>query len=142
MRHLKLILIAFAVSSLSCYLNAQNKMTQTENAKYFASKFDEYKMYIQGAGMATIPGASISIDNSLAIEYAYNSEGEKRKGSMILTFAEKAKRFEGHWKTKADNGNVYNGTLYFLFKENGEAGGHYKYAGSDYKITIFVPTKK
>ncbi len=67
---------------------------------------------------------------------------KKRKGSMTLTFVEKAKRFEGHWETKADNGNVYNGTLYFVFRETGEATGYYKFAGSDYKITIFVTTIK
>ena len=142
MRNLKLMLIIFATSLFSSNSNAQNKMTQTENAKQFVSKFTEFKMDIQGAGMATIPSATISKDNSLLIDYAYNSEGEKRKGSMKLDFVEKSKRFEGHWETKADNGNVYNGTLYFVFKEIGEAEGYYKYAGSDYKITIFVPTKK
>lgn len=57
-----------------------------------------------------------------------------------MTLTSKGKnRFEGHWKTIADNGNVYQGDLYFVFKENGEADGHYKYMGSNYKITIFIP---
>ena len=142
MRNLKLILTIFATSLLSCNSNAQNKMTQTENVKYFVAEFAEFNMDIQGAGMASIPNATISKDNSLVIDYAYNSEGEKRKGSMKLDFIEKSKRFEGHWKTNADNGNVYSGTLYFVFKENGAADGYYKYAGSDYKITIFIPAKK
>ena len=117
-------------------------MNQIENAKYFVAKFAKFKMDIQGAGIAIVPGATISKDNSLVIDYAYNSEGEKRKGSMKLDFIEKSKRFEGHWETNADNGNVYSGTLYFVFKENGAADGYYKYAGSDYKITIVIPAKK
>jgi hypothetical protein len=137
-----LILIILATALFCCNSNAQNKMTQTENINQFVSKFANFKMDIQGAGMAIIPTASITKDNVLNIDYAYNSEGEKRKGSMTLTFNEKAKRYEGNWKTNADNGNVYSGSLYFVFKENGEADGYYKYAGSDYKITIFVPTKK
>ena len=142
MRNLKLFLTFFATYILGCNSNAQNKMTQTENAKYFVLKFAKFKMDIQGAGIATVPSVTISRGNLLIIDYAYNSEGEKRKGSMKLDFVEKSKRFEGHWETKADNGNVYNGTLYFVFKESGEADGYYKYAGSDYKITIFVATNK
>lgn len=141
MKNLNLLLTVFAISLFGCNSNAQKKMTQVENVKYFASKFADFKMDIQGAGLASIPKATILDNGELYIEYAYHSEGENRKGKMTLT--EKAmNRFEGNWKTIADNGNVYQGTLYFDFKTNGEANGYYKFAGSDYKITIFVPVKK
>jgi hypothetical protein len=126
----------------SCNTNAQSKMTQTENVKHFVDNFATYKMDIKGAGLATLPKASLSKENDLSINYAYHSEGESRQGAMTLTFNEKTKRFEGNWQTNADNGNVYSGSLYFVFKENGEADGYYKYAGSDYMITIFIPKKK
>lgn len=141
MKKLKLLLTVFAISLISCNSNAQKKMTQIENAKYFVSKFADFKMNIQGAGMATMPQATISEKGELYLEYAYYSEGENRKGKMTLTENDNH-RFEGNWKTTADNGNVYQGTLYFDFKQNGEANGYYKFAGSDYIITIFIPTRK
>jgi hypothetical protein len=142
MRALKIILLIIATGLFSCNSNAQSKMTQTEYAKHFVDNFATYKMDIKGAGLATLPKASLSKENALSINYAYHSEGENRQGAMTLTFNEKTKRFEGNWKTNADNGNVYSGSLYFVFKENGEADGYYKYAGSDYMITIFIPKKK
>ena len=141
MKSIKLLLTVLAISVLSCNSNAQNKMVQTENVKYFVSKFANFKMDIQGAGMATIPKATLSDKEELYIEYAYHSEGENRKGKMTLLINDSKEKFVGNWKTIADNGNVYQGSLYFVFKQNGEADGYYKYAGSDYKITIFIPKK-
>jgi hypothetical protein len=92
-------------------------------------------MDIEAAGLASIPKASLSPTNELYIEYRYTSGDENRNGKMTLV-PTKDDRFEGHWKTDADNGNSYSGPLHFVFKENGEAEGVYKYAGSDYKITI------
>lgn len=64
-----------------------------------------------------------------------------RKGKMTLTLNPESNRMEGNWQTNADNGNVYKGTLFFIFNENGEANGKYRFANSDYKITIFKVSK-
>lgn len=117
MKNLNLIIIIIAASLFSCNTNAQYKMIQTENVKHFFSNFAKYKMDIQGAGIATIPNSRISNVNSLVIDYAYDSEGEKRTGNMTLTYIETTKQFEGKWKSEADNGNVYIGTLYFVLKQ-------------------------
>lgn len=124
-------------------MEIKNDKVQIENVsvKLFVDSFTTFKMDIQGAGMASIQKATLSDKGELYIEYAYHSEGENRNGKTTLT-EKSMNRFEGNWKTIADNGNVYQGTLYFDFKENGEANGYYKFAGSEYKITIFVPTKK
>jgi hypothetical protein len=141
MKYFFAILATISFLFNSCDTNAQKKMSQVENVKIFINKFADFKMDIQGAGIATIPKATLSKTNELYIEYAYFSEGENRTGKMTLT--ENANhRFIGNWKTTADNGNVYQGTLYFDFEEDGEAQGYYKFAGSDYKIRIFIPTKK
>lgn len=102
----------------------------------FVSNYSQFNMDIQSAGIATIPTASFE-NNTLKIEYAYFSEGENRKGKMTLIFNPETNRFEGSWQTNADNGNVYKGSLYFVFDENGEANGEYQFAKSNYKITIF-----
>lgn len=140
---MKILSVTIAILSLifgSCHTNAQQKINKMENVQLFVSRFHQYRMDIEGAGLATIPNATITDRSDLYIEYAYFSDGENRKGKMTLT--ERANhRYEGTWKTIADNGNVYEGTLYFTFKENGEAAGRYTFAGSDYKIRIFIPAK-
>ena len=117
-------------------LNSTDKL----NVQPFIGKYSQFKMDIQAAGIATIPAATFDND-VLIIEYAYFSEGENRKGKMTLTFNSDTNRFEGNWQTNADNGNVYKGSLYFLFRENGGASGKYKFANRDYKITIFKASK-
>lgn len=128
----------------SCAQQNENKkemmVTDNQNVKAFIMLFQNFGMDIQAAGLASIPIATLSAKNELYIEYSYHSEGENRKGKMTL--ADKGgNRFEGSWKTIADNGNVYQGVLYFNFKANGEADGYYKFAGGDYKITIFTKKK-
>lgn len=110
------------------------------NIEKFISSCSNFKMDIQAAAIATIPAASLE-NNILIIEYAYFSEGENRKGKMTLTLNPESNRMEGNWQTNADNGNVYKGTLFFIFNKNGEANGKYKFANSDYKITIFKASK-
>lgn len=127
-----LIIIALTLGFSSC---AQNNHSM--NVTTFINNFENYNMDIQAAGIAGIPVATLSNDNVLYIEYHYNSGNEKRKGKMTLTLVSD-NRFEGNWKTDADNGNSYDGALYFQFDGNGEASGYYKYGGSDYKITIFI----
>lgn len=139
---MKLVQITYALFLISSF---QNCAQQTENKKeimkmnnvnQFIKSFQTFSMDIQGAGLASIPNATISEKGEVYCEYAYHSEGENRKGKMTLS-DKGNNRFEGNWKTVADNGNEYQGTLYFIFKASGEAEGYYKYSGSDYKITIF-----
>ena len=138
---LSLILIGSITSCAQKTETSQETMIQNnQNVKAFTQAFQNYGMDIQAAGIATIPAATFSEQGELYIEYAYNSEGENRKGKMTLT--DKGNdRFEGNWKTVADNGNVYQGSLFFVFNTNGEAEGNYIYAGSYYKITIFTNKK-
>ena len=113
-------------------------MTQgARGAEVFATHFSTYTMDIQAAGIADIPQAT-SEGGALSIAYHYQAEGEDRTGKMALTHVGD-RRYEGHWKTTADNGNVYQGSLYFLFEENGEAQGQYRFAGADYGIRIYLP---
>src|SRR5688500_10795009 len=129
----------FALLVWGCNTNTQINLNQSEFATTFVSDFASYRMDIQAAGIATIPASTLAKDKTLTIAYAYFSEGEERKGKMVLVFNEISKLFEGNWKTNTDNGNVYHGSLYFNFKENGEASGKYAFMGSEYKITIFIP---
>ncbi len=147
MRILNITMLALTLSLNACAQKTEikkmqsNSNTKNTSVKTFVDGFSDFKMDIEGAGLATIPKATISDKGELYIEYAYYSESENRKGKMTLS--ENANhRFEGNWKTIADNGNVYQGSLYFDFKTSGEANGYYKFAGSDYKITIFIPVKK
>lgn len=105
------------------------------NIEKFISSYSNFKMDIQAAGIATVPAASFE-NNILAIEYVYFSEGENRKGKMTLTLNPKSNRMEGNWQTNEDNGNVYKGSLYFVFDENGEAKGEYKFNHSNYRISL------
>ena len=105
------------------------------NIEVFISNFKTFSMDIQAAGLAKIPVATLSITGELYIEYAYHSTGENRNGKMTLAYKQPS-RYEGKWKTLADNGNSYEGTLYFVFDEHGEAEGHYEFGGSQYSITI------
>lgn len=138
------IFILLGTSLQSCAQQTEIKKeimaTDNQNVKAFITSSQNYGMDIQAAGIASIPKATLSAKNELYIEYAYHSEGENRNGKMTLV-DKGNNRFEGNWKTVADNGNVYQGALYFVFKPNGEADGNYKYAGSDYKITIFTSKK-
>lgn len=138
---MKAILTLMILSS-HCFSSSgqtQNSFDMSHVEK-FISNYSNFKMDIQAAGIATIPAASF-VNNILIIEYAYFSEGENRKGKMTLTLNPESNRMEGNWQTNADNGNVYKGTLFFIFNENGEANGKYRFANSDYKITIFKVSK-
>ena len=105
------------------------------NVAVFISNFANYSMDIQAAGIASIPDAKLAENGELFIEYIYTSGGENRECKMTL-FSRCNHRYEGNWKTDADNGNSYDGTLYFVFDERGNAKGVYKYGGGDYDITI------
>ncbi|MDB4292294.1 hypothetical protein N9954_02735 [Maribacter sp.] len=131
------ILIILMTFLHSCNTKAQNTMKQSEFAETFISDFKGYEMDIQAAAIASIPVATLSEEKTLYIEYAYNAGGENRNGKMTLVLNTKSNRFEGNWKTIADNGNSYEGDMYFIFKEDGQANGFYKFSGADYKITIF-----
>ena len=137
---MKTILILTIIASHFTTFGQTQTSTNMSNIEKFISSYSHFKMDIQAAGIATIPAASFE-NNILVIEYAYFSESENRKGKMTLTFNSDTNRFEGNWQTNADNGNVYKGSLYFLFSENGGASGKYKFANSDYKITIFKASK-
>lgn len=135
-------IITLMILSSHCFSSCgqtQNPFDMSHIEK-FISSFSNFKMDIQAAGIATIPAATYE-NNILNIEYAYFSEGENRKGKMTLTLNPKSNRMEGNWQTNADNGNVYKGSLYFVFAENGEATGEYKFVNSDYEITIFNALK-
>jgi len=120
--------------------NESNTMNQNQtNIAVFIADFANYSMDIQAAGMATIPAATTSEEGELYIEYAYRSGQENRNGKMTLS-DKGNNRFEGNWKTDADNGNSYQGSLYFVFDKLGNADGYYKFGGSDYKITIRLLT--
>lgn len=53
-------------------------MIQKEFASIFIKDFENYKMDIQAAGIATIPAATFD-ENLLTIEYAYFSEGDPKR---------------------------------------------------------------
>ncbi|NJM52624.1 MAG: hypothetical protein HC846_04020 [Blastocatellia bacterium] len=91
-------------------------MSQEKFAGKFVENFAAYKMDIQAAGIGAIPSASLSKENQLTVEYSYHSEGENRKGKMNLMLDSSANRFEGNWRTEADNGNVYQGSFEFFFQ--------------------------
>ena len=135
---LLMVLLAFlAINNSTCGQQKTNpsKMEKTKPIENFIKNFSNYTMDIQAAGIASLPTATLSDAGELYIEYAYNSAGEKRNGKMTLQ-NKGNNRYEGNWKTDADNGNSYQGSLYFVFSENGEGFGFYKFSGSDYKITI------
>lgn len=134
-----LTLLILATQTLTSCSQTKNSTTMA-NIETFISNYSYYKMDIQAAGIASVASATFE-NNELMIEYAYLSEGENRKGKMMLTLNAKSNRFEGNWQTNADNGNVYKGSLYFVFNESGEADGEYKFGGSNYKITIFKASK-
>lgn len=134
-------LVITAFSTL-LYLTAMGQANKVNNigkqmgyANVFAGSFKDFKIDIQAAGIAIIPAATLDND-TLIIDYAYFSEGENRKGKMALSYSAVSERYEGSWKTKADNGNVYQGSIYLVFSENGKAKGKYRFMNSDYKITI------
>lgn len=137
----KLIFILSLMTSLNASSQLNNQKASIivkdhlSNVSVFISQFETYTMDIQAAGLAKIPKASITKDGLLYIEYVYKSEAENRNGKMTL-YNKMNNRFEGTWKTDADNGNSYRGTLYFVFDELGNAEGYYKFSGSDFKITI------
>ncbi|MEM6843095.1 MAG: hypothetical protein AAF944_26720 [Bacteroidota bacterium] len=111
-------------------------MKQLEFSKSFVSDSSAYQMNIQSAGVATIPIATLSDEKKLYIEFAYHSEGEDRNGKMTLLLNNKTGRFEGNWKTVADNGDVYQGKLYFVFGEDDQAKRFYRFKGANYRIMI------
>ena len=137
----KMVCLFFLVTSLNAcgQSNLKKVSTGIENnqstVSVFISNFAAYTMDIQAAGIATIPKATLSESGELYIEYAYHSGGENRNGKMTL-YDKGKNRFEGKWKTDADNGNSYQGTLYFVFDELGNGSGNYKFGRSDYQITI------
>ena len=136
---IKIILMLSLVASLNAYgqniNNNKNTMTSIDsNVSLFISNYENCSMNIQSAGVATIPKASLD-KGELHIEYAYQSESENRKGKMTLQ-DKGNNRFEGNWKTNADNGNSYQGTLFFEFDETGNAKGYYKFGGGDFEISI------
>jgi len=143
---LKIIYALFLMISLSTSGQSNHYKVSTmvennlTNISVFISNFSKYTMDIQAAGIATIPKATLSEKGELYIEYAYHSGGENRNGKMTL-YDKGNHRFEGNWKTDADNGNSYQGTLYFVFDKFGNADGYYKFGGSDYKITILNNNK-
>ena len=134
------LIMAIALFQNAAVFGQTNSTDYKSRVKAFVSNYHTFKMDIQAAGIAIIPFASFSEEKELYIEYFYQSGNEKRNGKMTLTSNDK-NRFEGHWKTISDNGNVYQGALYFVFKKNGEANGQYIFMGSNYKITIFTPSK-
>jgi hypothetical protein len=115
--------------------------SNTEGVETFITNFKAYHFDIQAAGIANLPMASLSKEGVLEIDYTYRSEGENRTGKMQLTKT-KPNHFKGNWKTNADNGNVYQGSLYLDFATNGTAKGFYKYGGSDYSIILFLKDDK
>ncbi|WP_299245986.1 hypothetical protein [uncultured Aquimarina sp.] len=130
------LFVVFVLVNLN--LNAQeinHRAEQKKMVKIFISDYNSYEMDIEAAGLATIKDAKLVMEGELYIAYAYVSGNENRNGKMTLLLTDED-RLKGNWKTNADNGNSYNGSLYFTFSENGEASGHYKYGGTDYKITI------
>lgn len=138
-------ILSLITSSNACgQVNHQNTTSiineELSNVSVFTSIFGMYSMDIQAAGLASISKATVSEDGVLYIEYSYKSGIENRNGKMTLRYKSK-NHFEGNWKTEADNGNSYQGTLYFIFDKDGTADGYYKFGGSDYKITILKNKK-
>lgn len=137
----KITIIIFLLTNFNACgqsnLKQQSNMVDNEltNVSVFISNFSKYNMDIQAAGLASIPKATLSKKGELYIEYAYHSGGENRNGKMTL-YDKGNHRFEGNWKTDADNGNSYQGTLYFVFDKFGNGDGYYKFGGSNYKINI------
>lgn len=128
----------FSIHSISYFKPMDNNLEiskKHDTEQLFCSNYTAYTMNIQAAGIANIPMASLTKDGHLYIEYVYSSGSEKRSGKMNLQ-RKKEHRFEGNWHTKADNGNSYQGSLYFVFDNDGTAKGKYQYAGSSYNITI------
>ncbi len=113
----------------------EKKDKQRKWANTFLVNQQNYQLDIEAAGIANIKNANITSENELWIDYAYTSGAEKRKGRMKMLLTDQG-RFEGDWKTNAHNGNNYNGSLYLVFKESGEASGQYQYSGTNYKIAI------
>jgi len=137
MKKATLLLIMSITLLHNCNVKAQKKMKQNDFVKTFISDYNKYKMDIQAAGVASIPIATLSEKGTLFIKYTYESDGEKRNGEMTLLLNLTTKRYEGGWKTIADNGNTYQGDLYFEFEKDGQANGFYQFGGTNYKLTIF-----
>ncbi len=141
-----LLILMFLGSSAACgdgqkmLAPMQNNTSTMQHVNTFIANFATFSMDIQAAGVASIPKATISDKGELFIAYAYTAGSEKRTGKMTL-HDRGNNRFEGHWKTAADNGNSYQGSLYFIFDALGNANGSYEFGGSNYNISI-VKTKK
>ncbi len=131
----KLIMVIIIASQCLAACGQVEKTRDMSTIEKFVSNYSQFQMDMQAAGIATIPAASFE-NSVLTIEYAYFSGGENRNGEMSLTFNAETNRFEGNWQTNADNGNVYKGSLYFVFDENGEAKGAYKFNNSNYRISL------
>ncbi|SMB99485.1 hypothetical protein SAMN00120144_0221 [Hymenobacter roseosalivarius DSM 11622] len=134
---MKQMLSSIALLLAGCFPTSSRPMNPTDNAHRFAANYSSFKMNIEAVGIARIPAAHWAHD-TLVVDYAYFSEGEQRQGRMSLAWQPPANRFEGTWRTQADNGNVYQGPLYLVFQENGEATGQYTFLGSRYAITLFL----
>ncbi len=130
-----LVIICLLIITFSNAQEMNHRKEQQKMVKTFMSNYDGYEMDIEAAGLATIENATFVMEGELYIAYAYVSGNENRKGRMNLLLTDENK-LTGNWKTDADNGNSYQGPLYFTFRENGEASGQYNYGGTDYKITI------
>jgi hypothetical protein len=108
---------------------------QPSHETRFLETFGEYELEIQAAGVATIPSVSRSADGHLTIAYRYQADGERRTGRMTLT-PRTEHRYEGDWRTIADTGQVYEGTLWLVFAADGTAVGAYLFAGQHYRIAV------
>lgn len=128
-----LMLSLFLMSA--CAGAQSGKNGATNDIQTFVTNFSVYNMDIAAAGIAKITAAKLISETELFIAYAYMSGGENRNGKMTL-HPTASGTWQGDWKTDADNGNSYSGTLYFNFTENGEATGKYRFGGADYRISI------
>ena len=131
-----LIIVALLTAASGHALKAQEPTDQSALAHRFVARFSDYTLDIQAAGRASILNASFSAEDTLRVEYAYRSEGEKRRGSLSVWLHQETGRFEGTCRTVADNGNVYQGTLRLRFRVQGEATGFYTFLGSSYTLTL------
>lgn len=135
-----MVLFTLTLSAITCgqpsvKTDAKTVQQPSSNVNMFVNNFEAYEMAIQAAGVASIPEAAILENGDLYVVYAYTSGGENRKGNMTLA-DQSNNRFEGHWKTDADNGNSYQGTLYVVFDASGNGKGYYQFGGQDYEIAI------
>lgn len=112
-------------------------MNQAFDRWKFRGSLAAYRMEIEAAGVASINAVRVQSATDVEVDYTYDARdgsGERRAGTLFLR--ENAGKMTGRFRTRADNGHVYEGTVVLSFGDDGTARGSYVFAGGSYALSI------